>query len=92
MAQIPDLSKLRKPRAAEAATGENRIVFVFPDDHEVNGMKIEVLNVTPEQIAVAIMQLNRIALMLLAQRDSVAMQAEAEAQAVRANLAREKGN
>jgi hypothetical protein len=89
MPNIPDLSQLGKRKASDNL-GENRIVFVFPNDHDVNGSKVEVLNVTPEQIAVAVFHLNRVALMLMGQRDSVAMQAEQEAIAVRAQLAQER--
>lgn len=37
----------------------NRVVINFPDDHDIGGMKIEVIDVTPEQIMVAVYHLTR---------------------------------
>lgn len=76
----------------DATTGENRISIVFPNDHDWNGTKVEILNVTPEQIAIAMLHLQRGAMMLLAQRDQAIMAAQAEQQAARDALAREKGH
>lgn len=39
----------------------NRIVVTFADDHTVNGAKIEIAGVSPEQIAVAVFHLERVA-------------------------------
>ncbi len=95
MANIPDLSKLRAAGESDkqmrnAGIGANRIVFEFPDDHGVSGSKVDVRDVTPEQIFVAIGHLQRIALMLMAQQQAVALQAEQEAIAVQSKLAAEK--
>lgn len=39
----------------------NRILITFVDDHAIHGMKMEIIGVTPEQVAVAIFHLGRIA-------------------------------
>lgn len=70
----------------------HRIVVIFPDDHSFDGVQFDVIGITPEQIGVAIMHLQRIAFMTLAQRDAVAQRAEQEAIAVQSQLARERGN
>lgn len=87
MAKIPILGSKAAP--TESAS---RISFAFPDDHTIDGAKVEILNVTPEQMAVAQLYLQRFALASMAARDSAIMQAQAEAESVRQNLAREKGN
>lgn len=89
---VVDLSKLGKRKEKEGVS-PHHIVFEFVDDHEVSGAKVDVRDVTPEQVFVAVGHLNRIAMMLLGQRDAVAKQAELEAMAVQQQLAREqKGN
>lgn len=52
---IVELSEADAPKI-EAA---NRIVINFPDDHDINGMKIEMINLTSEQIMVAVYYLTR---------------------------------
>ena len=72
----------------------HRIAVIFPDDHSIEGMRVEAIGITAEQIYIAVMHLHRIAMMALAQRDAMAQRAEQEAIAVRAQLQRErqKGN
>jgi hypothetical protein len=44
---------------APAPEAKHHILFTFPTDHELNGMKAEIMNVTPEQCAVAAYHLLR---------------------------------
>lgn len=92
--KVPDLSQLgKKPPALDAAASEHRILFLFPDDHSIDGIKADILGITPEQISVAILHLQRYALMTLGMRDAAAKAAEMEALAVQQQLAAErKGN
>jgi hypothetical protein len=87
VAKLPDLSLLKGKPKDERHT----ISFEFENDHDI-GVKGEIMNVTPEQISVVILYLQRYALAGLAMRETLAMQAEAEAIAVQQSLAREKGN
>lgn len=85
MARIPILGSKAAPEA-----GASRIAFVFPDDHTIDGAKVEILNVTPEQMAVAQLYLQRFALVSMAARDASVQQAQAEAESVRQSLAAER--
>lgn len=38
---------------APAQAAPHRILITFTSDHEINGMKVEIVDVTPEQCAVA---------------------------------------
>lgn len=87
--KIPILGAPKPPTDSDA---EHAIAIEFPDDHSIEGMKIRAVGITAEQIFVACMHLQRVAMMTLANRDRVAQQAEAEALAVQQQLAREKGN
>lgn len=92
---VPDLSQLGKKKSGQVDNADeypHRIVIIFPDDHTIDGLKVDARNITAEQIFVAIGHLNRVAMMTLAQRDRVALAAEAEATAVQQALAREKGH
>lgn len=40
---------------------KHRVLVTFPDDHSINGMKVEIIGVTPEQMAVAVFHLSRAA-------------------------------
>lgn len=55
MAEIVDLSREDAPDAS----GRHRIVITFENDHEINGMKVEINDVTPEQCAVAAFYIER---------------------------------
>lgn len=63
--------------AADAPTqaAAHRIVVTFPTDHELNGMKVEIVDVTPEQVAVAAFHLTRSANQLA---DAMMLQAARE--------------
>lgn len=56
----PGLVVVGKKDAPEA-DAPHRIVFQFVNDHDIGGMKVEVKNVTPEQCAVALFYLQRVA-------------------------------
>jgi hypothetical protein len=66
----------------------NRIVLTFTDDHSIENMKVEVVNVTPEQVAIAIFHLTRIANQVADARQFQAAQAARELAAVAADLRR----
>lgn len=42
-------------------TDDHGIAIEFPDDHSITGMKIRVLGLTAEQVAVAAFHINRVA-------------------------------
>lgn len=63
----------------------NRIVFNFPNDHDIGGMSVEIIGVTPEQVAVAVFYLNRSANQIADVRQ---MQAQGEARTM-ADIRRE---
>lgn len=42
-------------------TSEHGIAIEFPDDHSINGIRIRVLGLTPEQIMIAVFNLERVA-------------------------------
>lgn len=74
---------------AEAPKGNepHRILVTFPSDHEISGMKVEIIGVTPEQIAVANFHIGRAADQVA---DARMIQAEAqrrEIEAVQRSLA-----
>jgi hypothetical protein len=60
---------------APLATAPSRVLVNFPNDHDISGMKIEIANVTPEQIAVMIFHLQRSASQIADMRQ---LQAESE--------------
>lgn len=80
-----------EPIGAEEAPkldAPHRIVISFPTDHEINGMKVEIIGVTPEQCAVASYHLMRSANQL---SDAMMLQTaheRAEVERVRRELAR----
>lgn len=73
---------------APKSDAANRIVFSFTDDHTIDGMKVEVVNVTPEQCAVAAFHLLRIGNQVADARQFQAAQAQREVAAVAAQLRR----
>lgn len=95
MAGIPILGGKPKAPSASGELSAHRIVVQFPDDHTIGDseapLTVEIVGVTAEQIWVVMMHLSRVVFMTLAQRDSIARAAEAEAMAVRAGLAAEQG-
>jgi hypothetical protein len=57
----------------------HRVVLNFPNDHDIGGMKIEVVGVTAEQLSVAIFHLNRVAMQLV---DFAAMQSRMDSEQI----------
>lgn len=57
-------------------TAASRIVITFADDHTLDGMRVEVREVTPEQIAVANFYLQRIATGLATAREMAVAKAK----------------
>ena len=82
---VPILGKKAAP-----TDSDSKISFTFPDNHSIDGSKVEILNVTPEQIAVAQLYLTRFALMLMANREAAMMSQQEQEAAVRARLAAER--
>jgi hypothetical protein len=54
----------------------NGIAIEFPDDHDINGMKVKIVGVTPEQIMVAVWHLTRSADVLADYRTQQMIQAQ----------------
>lgn len=66
------------------------INLTFEDDHSLNGMSVEVIGVTPEQIAVAVFHLQHIANSLLDMATMQRMREQSEIAKVAADI--RKGN
>lgn len=64
----------------------HRVVITFPDDHTISGMKVEVIGVTPEQIAVAVFHLSRTANQVADARQMQAAVAARELESIRREL------
>lgn len=85
-------ARIPKP-VAKAGTDEHRITIEFADDHSFDGAKFRIVGVSPEQMATAVLYLQRFALMGVANREAQIVAEAQQAQAVRESLAREqKGN
>lgn len=76
---------------APKADAVNRIVFNFPNDHDIGGLKVEIVGVTPEQIAVAVFYLERSANQLADMRQMQASLNARELAAAQAAVAKERG-
>lgn len=83
---VPILGK----KAAASKESTSKIVATFPDDHSIDGSSLEILNVTPEQIAVVQLYLSRFALVLMANREAAVVAQQQQEAAVRASLAQER--
>lgn len=71
---------------------DHKIAITFADDHSFNGVKLEVIGVTPEQIAAAIFHLQRVAHAMVDAMMTAARQNDAEiAATTRAIAAERKG-
>lgn len=75
---------------APKTSDPHRIVISFPDDHEINGMKVDVSDVTPEQVAVAVFHLQRVASQLADVRQFSAEQARRQVAQVSRELRRKQ--
>lgn len=73
---------------APSASDAHRLLVTFPDDHDINGMKVDVTDVTPEQVSVAIFHLQRVASQLADLRQFQAETARREVADVAAALRR----
>lgn len=86
---MTDLSPVPLSEAdAPQATDKHRIVITFPDDHSINGMKVEIMGVTPEQCAVASFHISRAGNQVADARQVMAAQEASEIEAIRRNLRR----
>ena len=72
--------------AAPKVGAANRIVVNFPNDHDIGGMAVEIVNVTPEQIAIATFHLMRSADQLADLRQMQQAQSAGEIAAMRRQL------
>ena len=87
IADVAPLSAADAPKLDAA----NRIVFTFANDHDIGGLKVEIIGVTPEQIAVAVFYLNRSANQIADMRQMQASLNAKELAAANAAIARERG-
>lgn len=76
---------------APTTDAANRIVFNFPNDHDIGGLKVDIIGVTPEQIAVAIFYLNRSANQIADMRQMQSQLNARELAAAQAAIAKERG-
>lgn len=79
---IVDLTREDAPKVGDP----HRVLFTFTDDHGIDGMKVEIIGVTPEQIAVAIFYLQRTASQLADFRQMSAAQEAAQIAEMRNKL------
>lgn len=90
MASIPVIGA--KPPMKIDPTAPNRVIITFTDDHNIAGAKFEIMNVSAEQIAVAIFYLTRSANQMKDMETIAAMQDQSALAAAAGALAREKSS
>lgn len=75
---------------APTTNAAHRVVINFPDEHNIGGMKIEVIGITAEQLAVAVFHLQRTGLQLADMMQMQARMSNDQIAEVAAKLQQEK--